>query len=64
MPRNGPWLAKLGAAFEQQILGEDGAAAGRQLRQDQDDAWRADRAASAPLAYEDALVETGAWNNC
>lgn len=63
MPINPTWLAEFTAAFEQQIEGEDGAAVGRQLWRDQDDAWRAARAAGAELAYDDATTEAEAWNN-
>ncbi|MNK06932.1 hypothetical protein D3C87_248350 [compost metagenome] len=62
MKINVTWLAKFTSAFEQQIEGEAGAAVGRQLWVDSDDAWRAARAGSE-LAYEDAMAEAEAWNN-
>lgn len=64
MTINSAWLAEFSTAFEQQIEGEDGTAVGRRLRQDRDDAWRAAPAVGAGLAYEDALAEAEAWNNC
>ena len=63
MTINATWLAEFTSAFEQQIEGEDGAAVGRQLWADSDDAWRAARAVGSALAYEDALEEAEAWNS-
>ena len=63
MAINATWLAEFTSAFEQQIEGEDGAAVGRQLWADSDEAWRAARAVGSALAYEDALEEAEAWNS-
>jgi len=60
---NATWLAEFTSAFEQQIEAEDGAAVGRQLWVDSDDAWRAARAVGLDMAYGDAMAEADAWNN-
>lgn len=62
MPINPIWLVKFTATFEQQIEGEDGAAVGRQLWQDQDDNWREARMTSVELACQDATAEAEAWD--
>lgn len=60
---NQAWLAEFRSAFEQFIDGEDGDALGRQLWEDQDSNWRAQRAVGAAMGYEDALAEADAWNH-